>query len=258
METSDSILNSILADGPSPGTLFLVLSKMKEEGQLRRVIQECHRALDVYPHDINIRRLLAESYFESGQISRAESELERVIKQIDDLMPSYMLQADIYSHQKRGEEAAKALKVYLAHRPDDEEAIRLLETLQPPEEPPTELAPATEEEAVPFEEIEEEVVPPLEEEGLPDIATPTLAELYFDQGRLKEAIETYEKIITQDPDDTQSRQRLDELMALLAQEEPVEVKREDRARQKKEKMIVILEAWLANIREQSKTEIPVS
>ena len=165
---------------------------------------------------------------------------------------------DIYSHQKRGEEAAKALKVYLAHRPDDEEALRLLETLQPPEEPPTQPTPAKEEEAVSLEEIEEEVAPPLEEEGLPDIATPTLAELYFDQGRLKEAIETYEKIIAQDPDDTQSGQRLDELIALSAQEKSAEVKEQDRVRQNKEKMIVILETWLANIREQSKTEIQVS
>ena len=73
MDNSDTLFNEILANRPSPETVFLILSRMKEEGLLNRVIQECLKVLDAYPNDIYIRRLLAESYFESDQITEASS-----------------------------------------------------------------------------------------------------------------------------------------------------------------------------------------
>jgi len=130
METTDALYSEILANRPSPGTLLLVLSRMKENGQLKEVIQECLKALSVYPNDIYIRRLLAESYLEEGRLSQAESELEKIIARIDDLMSSYILQAEIFVRQKREQEAIKVLKLYLAHRPDDDSALYLLNELQ--------------------------------------------------------------------------------------------------------------------------------
>ena len=130
MEISDPLYNEILANGPSPGALFLVLSRMKENGQMKEVIQECLKALSVYPNDIHIRTLLAESYLEEGQLSQAESELEKVVARIDDLISAYILQAEIFIRQKRTQEAVKALKLYLAHHPDDDSALYLLNELQ--------------------------------------------------------------------------------------------------------------------------------
>jgi tetratricopeptide (TPR) repeat protein len=103
---------------------------MKENGQMKEVIQECLKALSVYPNDIHIRTLLAESYLEEGQLSQAESELEKVVARIDDLISAYILQAEIFIRQKRTQEAVKALKLYLAHHPDDDSALYLLNELQ--------------------------------------------------------------------------------------------------------------------------------
>jgi tetratricopeptide (TPR) repeat protein len=130
METIDPFFNEILANGPSAGTLFLILSRMKENGQIKEVIQECLKALSVHPNDIHIRTLLAESYFEEGQISQAESELEKVAARIDNLISAYILQAEIFISQKRTKEAVKALELYLAHRPDDDSALYLLKELR--------------------------------------------------------------------------------------------------------------------------------
>lgn len=135
MKTSGSLFDEILAGAPSHGTLILVLSRMKEEGHFKRVIQECLKALETYPCDIPVRRLLAETYFESGRISQAESELNRVIAQIDELAaPAYRLQAELLVRQNREREAIAPLKCYLAHRSDDTEARRVLEGLETPEE----------------------------------------------------------------------------------------------------------------------------
>ena len=247
MGTSDDLYSRIISNGPSPGTLSLVLSKLKEEGRLKRVIQECLKALNVYENDIHIRQLLADAYFEAGQISQAESEMEKVTAQIGELMSAYKLKAEIYRKQRREEEAIEALKLYLAHRPDDEEALHLLDTLMPAEEVPVpEPQPA----------IEEEPETP-EAEGIPEIATPTLAEIYFDQGQIQEAINTYERVVEQNPGDRRPLQRLEELKNMMGGEKTSEDERVDRARQKKKKMIAILDAWLANIRQQSKSPLSV-
>jgi cytochrome c-type biogenesis protein CcmH/NrfG len=89
---------------------------------------------------------------------------------------------------------------------------------------------------------------PAQEEEPPEIATPTLAQIYFEQGQIEEAINTYEMIITQDPEDEFSKRRLEELQAMIAEEKGLHA-----VRQKKEKMIAILESWLANIRDQFNT-----
>jgi tetratricopeptide (TPR) repeat protein len=238
MDTSFDLYNEILTNGPSQRTLFLVLSRMKEEGRLRSVIQECLKALTVHPFDIHIRRLLAESYFESGLISQAESELDKVTTMMNDLIPTYRLQAEIYMRERRVEEAAEVLELYLAHRPDDQEARNLLNTLLPAEEVP---------ETTPEPDVEE-ISGPAEE-----IATPTLAELYVDQNLIQEATATYEKVVAQHPEDERSRQRLEELKAMSIEDTVMasEDKGVESIRQKKEKMITVLEGWLANIKESS-------
>ena len=156
METSDGFIKEILDKGPSPGTIYLVLSRMKEEGKRQRVIEECLKALDRFPDDINTRRLLGETYFENDQLAEAESELKEVIANIEDSISCYRFQAKLLIKQKREDEAVKSLKLYLAHRPEDQEAISLLESLQPPEEILDEPAPSMVEEAVPPEEPEED------------------------------------------------------------------------------------------------------
>lgn len=259
METLDDLFNRILTNGPSPGTLLLVLSKIKEGGNPARVIQECLKALNICPNDIPIRQLLAESYFEAGLLSQAEGELEKVATRMDDLIPIYKLQAEIYRRQRREEEAMDALRLYLAHRPEDEDALHLLDTLKPPEIAPITEPEATIEEVAPtVEEVEEREAESLEEEAPPEIATLTLAEIYFDQGQIQEAIDIYEKVVAQNPENNHSKQRLDELKDMMAAGETIEDKGLDRIRQKKEKMIAILEAWLANIQEKAKTPMTVT
>jgi tetratricopeptide (TPR) repeat protein len=265
METSDDLYTRILTNEPSARTFFLVLSKLKEEGHLQRVIEESLRALAIYPNDIPLRQLLAETYLEAGQVSEAEAEVDKVTSLIQDLIASYKLQAEIYRKQGRQEEAMDAIKLYLAHRPEDQEALDLSDALKPLEETPTpefepvteetpapEPEPITEEPSAPVEEIiETEPTAAAEKESV-EIPTPSLAEIYFKQGQIKEAIETYEGFVSQNPEDESARDRLEELKTIM---ENARIEKEElgRAREKKEKMIAILESWLANIQDQFNT-----
>lgn len=284
MANNDDLLSVLLDNGPSSGTFFLILSRMKEEGKFQKVIQECLKALQIYPNDIHIRQLLADTYFAAGQISQAGKELELIATKINDLTISYKLLAGIYIKQGRNEDAVDILNIYITHHPDDSEAVHLLENLQPIMElPDEEPEPEPEPIAVPEEEIPEktafekeleeaipeeigpepeheeglyeEAVSEPEEEELPEIATATLAELYFDQGHLSEAISTYEKIIEQNPEDESSKSRLEELKTMLAKEEEPAAETVDPVKKKKEKMISTLESWLSAIQDDSKTGV---
>lgn len=252
MEPSESLINEILSGHPSQETLFLVLSRMKKHGLLERVIEECAKALEIYPDDIRIRRLLAESCFETGRISRAESEIETVITKVNEQITSFRLQADIFISQGKKAEALEALKLYLLHHPEDRDSFILLESMQTRVETPSETMKAGQ--VMPF--LAEEIEPSFEE-ALPDIATATLAEVYFNQGKTREAIATYEKVVEQNPEDLGSRLRLDELKAMLEQDQLDEDKKTALV-MRKEKMISTLESWLDGIREQKKAGISIS
>lgn len=255
MNISEDFFERILTNAPSSDTLFLILSKLKEEGQIKRVIQGCISALNFAPNDLRIRKLLAESYFETGLLSQAEAELDKVVAQVHDLLDLYKLQAELYAKQNRNEAAVNPLKLYLAHHPEDREAGEILLGLESPEdtisaEPPS----VTEDMAELYAEETEREYEITEEDELPDISTPTLAEVYFNQGQIHEALETYERVVAQNPDDDQSKNRLEELREMVRSEvPPPEEGGADRFREKNRKMIAVLEGWLANIRGMSES-----
>ena len=100
MPASDDLRGAVLRQGPSSGTLFILLSQMKQEGDLRRLIQAGTRALDMYPEDIPIRKLMAEAYLEAGMVSQAEAEMEKLSQQIKDLATIYKPRAEWLARQR--------------------------------------------------------------------------------------------------------------------------------------------------------------
>ena len=291
MEKSNDLLGEILNYGPSQGTFFLVLKKMKEEGRSSEVIQECQKALSLYPDDLRLRTLLAESYLNLGFIGLAETELATVTSRLGDLASAYRLQAEIYTKQQRTEEAVWALNQYLVHRPDDHNALDLLDKIKsavegekPKATQAVEDFAHTEEERVEDvvhsqeedilesvvipeditraleEDIEEEVlVAELPEERIDqeeknefaELATTELAEIYYNQGLINEAINTYELALLSNPDDKTSMERLAELKALNVDKPEQQTAADDILRERKKRMITVLEEWMDRMQELS-------
>jgi len=272
MTEYDQLLREILDRGPSAETLALVLAQLKRLGHTRTVIQECIRALQNHPDDLPLRLILAEAYVEEGLFSQAEAEIQRAVSQLDRYASAYWLQSEIYRNQKRNAEALRSLKTYLALRPQDERALDLLKEMEIPEAAPApEVVPiqkefteplAAEEMEAPalkgIEPLEVEAEEPelrFEEEVLSEIATPTLAEVYVNQGQIQEAVRVYERVIAQNPEDQTSIVRVQELKDMLMVEAPLMVQPAPKTRQKKDKAIAILESWLANIRKMSEDTV---
>ena len=228
MGIPNNLPGKILSHEPSQSTLYLALKKMKEKGRANEVIQECLKTLNIYPDDIRLRSLLAESYLEIGFIDQAEAEMDKVISRINDLIPAFKSQAKIYTKQNRFKDATESLKKYLVHKPDDQDALDLLGRIK---------------------QVEEGAEP--KGDVFTEIATPTLAELYYSQGQIQEAISTYEKILSKNPEDKATMHRLAELHTLTSEQTRKQIRDNDKVKEEKKKMIAILQEWLNRIQELS-------
>lgn len=238
MTPSNDLIRQILNQGPSQSAIYIILSHLMGEGQNAAVMQGCLKALDLYPDDIRLRQLLAEAYLQLGFIGQAETELCRVTDQINGLTGSYKTLAKLYLDQKRVVEAQRLLQLYCLHQPEDLEAAALLTGLS---------KGAPEPEAEP-EEVSEEAS---EADVLIQLATPTLAEIYFKQGQVQEAIRTYEKVLARNPHDERLIQRLNELKGAppTSAEETREAIAGASPKEIDQRMISVLEGWLTRIRE---------
>ena len=217
MNASNEIYDEIVDKIATPKARIILLEILKKEGKPEKVIQACLKALKSFPDDNGIRKLLAETYFEQGSVELAKEELDKISMQIKELTSVYKLQAEIFKEDNMVEEAINSLKLYLAHHSNDQDAARLLSELS---------APLKEEVSI--------------------LPTSTLAEIYFKQGQLEEAITIYTQVVKDFPDDEKYKNRLEELKALTTTVEP-EKSHEVILKEKTVTIIGILERWLTNI-----------
>ena len=241
MDIPEYRINEILENSPSQGTLYVLLTIMKDNGKLNLVIRECLKAISRFPEDLHLRKILAEAYLEDGRLLEAEAEFGRVVNGMKMLAGIFRSRADIFMLQKRENEAMESLKQFLAFFPENEEAALLLTELEKTED------------VFPVETPEKQEHPDIldtQEHTELEIITASLAETYFSQGKLNEAREIYEKLIEKNPEDADSRLRYEEISALMdrKQDEPNDLPAQDNIRTSKEKVISILDAWRSNIR----------
>ena len=403
MTAAYELFDQILDSGASSETLYILISRIKKEGDAQRVIEFCSKALQQYPANIPLRQMLVEALYAENFLTQAQAEAEAVIRNLDPFIPIYKLLAKIYLKQERRALGFNILKQYLFFQPNDPEAQALLQDLafekdeqESSSEAPVEKPrpqPADEMEGLAMEEIpkpsgtestdpfetaaekpvaesmekvdlsefiekndisvesvehandqaDEEIrlLESMEETGmsetiegkaqvehsfeqersplpdgsfdaevaeldldqeefeetkpepapesspqktetpsaeaepaehgpqpdddfyyfatnesddidnLPEIATPTLAEIYFNQALVQDAINTYEKVILKNPQDRRSYQRLQEIKADAPAMAASKAKVKEKTKKKKKKLISVLDDWLGKIRKIS-------
>jgi tetratricopeptide (TPR) repeat protein len=213
----DDIYNEVIDKIATPKAKLLLVEMLKKEGKTQTVINACKKVLEIFPDDIHIRRLLAETYFGEGSLDLAEKELEKIANQIRDLSSIFKFQSKVFKRENKIGDAIHSMQLYLAHNESDQEAADLLAELSPPKEEPSALP------------------------------TSTLAELYYKQGELDEAIKVYEQVVTSSPDDEKAKHRLDELRG--------EKERSRSLRERKLKLLGVLERWLAGVEQRKEAAL---
>jgi len=218
VSASDLLDKEIIDKIETPSASVLLIRLLIEEGRTEIAVKACLKALEIFPDDMNIRKLLAETYFSQGHLDLAEKELEKLAHKIGELSSIFKLQAKVFRKEDRLRETIKALELYLAHHKSDKEAAQLLSELSSPSQ-----------------------------EEKPILPTPTLAEIYYNQGALDEAIRTYQQVLRDSPDDAKSKKRLKELMQIKEIGDQGKSTEGIVREQKVIKFIGILERWLTAI-----------
>ena len=174
-------------------------------------------------------------------LTRAEAEAGPVVSEVERLVYAYRVLGEIHLSRHRYEEAADAVGRYLAIHPHDRDALDLRARIARDREKEVSEAPA-----IPATQHPR---PQAQENLFADLATPTLAEIYFDQGQIEEAIRTYEKVLMKDPHDNSSKGRLIQLKELRQRAASPQVPDGRPSRRASEKLIRVLENWRARIKE---------
>ena len=168
-----------LAENPS-SLIFLPLAELfRKNGLYDEALETCSKGLAFHPDYISARLFLAKVRLEKNMPAEAEEELRKITEIDPDNIMAHTLLEGIY-RQSGSLKLAKAA----------EEKINSIAST-PPETSP---------------------------EKNSGMETVTMAEVYFKQGLLDEAMVVYEKIVKRNPLDVNASGRLQELRALKEEE----------------------------------------
>ena len=176
-----------------------------------RVLTE---GLELHPDFIAGFIVMARVYQEMGKLSEARTALENVLN-LDSCCPSARhLLAMIAESRHESAECSRHLAVLIEQEPWDEEFQSTSSRMVIPVEAPVQeeaprvrvdhLAPKYADEDLEEDEIEEEG-------AVPNVATVTLAEIYFQQGLKEQAAQIYRQLLERQPDNETVKKRLEEI-----------------------------------------------
>lgn len=86
----------------------------------------------------------------------------------------------------------------------------------------------------------------------PGLNTTTLAELYASQGFPEKAVEIYQRVLLQDPDQPDVQRKVQDLKLRMSGEAPElpEIQQEDVRRALRQRRVSVLEGWLKRVKEE--------
>ncbi len=238
-----------LAAEPSSRVFLDLARAYHDAGQLEKAAGVCARGLEKHPGWLSARVMLGRIQFDMGTLDDARQAMQEVLDAAPDNLVARRVLAEISLEQGDREGALDRYRALLAFNPADAETrrrIRELEDAGAPAEriprrwsrrrplhgpsllrwysprrpsrwrwslvagPEAEPAPAPERGTgvEPAPELE-----PGRESGA--LATPTLAEIYLQQGLTDQAIDVYREILQGDPSNKEAAARLAEIEASL-------------------------------------------
>ena len=205
-----------IAADPASRSFLELAREYHEAGLYEEAAAVCSLGLKYHPHYVSARVLLGRVCFDSGQLDEARFQMEGVLAVAPDNLVARRVVADVLRIQGDLAGALERFHALLAFNAGDKEtANRILEieaalkTATPAPVEKTLEAPAP----VP---VVEEALPPAAPVVPPEqgpLATPTLAEIYVQQGLPHKAIEVYHEILKGDPGHIEAISRLSELEA---------------------------------------------
>jgi tetratricopeptide (TPR) repeat protein len=209
------LYQQMMSKDPSSQIFVYLAEALLEKEMYKEAIETCLNGLRLRPHDLRARVILGVSYLRTGELDRAERELLKAKEMLEINTVTYRALAELYDKKGDSESAERYRRLFEAIHPSEAKAFGN-------EREEKESETATEE------------VPPEKTE----MSTITMAQLYEEQGQLKEAAEVYRKIFDTSPEIEGVEDKIAELERQVGE---AQVKRN---------LLSILESWQKNIQDK--------
>jgi len=192
----------ILLKDPSSLVFAALAEAYRKRRLLGHAIEVCKTGLRYHPDFASGRVALARAYYDSGEIEKAQRELERVVCSVPDNLVAQKLLRAIYRQRQDLDNLEKTAHRILSFDPRDEESKETLLWIE------SRRAGTAGSGAAGDDETGSEKR---------EIVTKTLADIYAAQGYYEKAYEIYWKLWRKDPDNTVYHERLADLKEKIGQ-----------------------------------------
>jgi tetratricopeptide (TPR) repeat protein len=260
---------------PTSRLFFPLAEEYLKSGFLEEAVIVLTEGLKRHPDYLSARVVLGKAYYEQGKQGEARHEFEEVLKINPDNLLAMRKLAAIYLQDGRLEEARRYSDALLSGNPKDAEMRQLLQQVEqaqaaaPPASsvpPPTE--PAVNADASPAREVVGETESLLQSSQHPPqssnvptggeaaeteedaLGSPTLAQLYLDQGHYDQAVRIYDDLLRRDPQNETLQQARLNALALQAGTAAGAPPGDDVNAGEQNPAITRLEQWLARIEQR--------
>lgn len=232
-----------MASGPStsPQELVKQADQFRLMGDYEKAISLLESFCENEPFFAPAKLSLGRAYFESGKAAQALTVLSEYVEFVPENILAHKILARIYLHQKDMGKAQDHVQIVLNIDQEDVVGKQLQEQIQKLDQDPAE-----------GDDTVKTATPTL---------TPTMAELYYHQGHLKEARAVYEKLLTMDPHNLDFQEKIrmidheseHESEVPQATSAPVPTKdMPETSRSSSKKAVEVLEHMLQSIKERKR------
>ena len=215
------LYQQMMSKDPSSQVFVYLAEALLEHEMYKEAIETCVNGLRLRPHDLRARVILGVSFLRTGELDRAESELLKAKEMLEINTVTYRALAELYEKKGDSESAERYRRLFETIHPTEAETI------------------GTEKEEAYSETAADQVQPEKTE-----MSTITMAQLYEEQGHLKEAVEVYRKIFDASPETEGVEDKLADLERRVGEG------------QVKRNLLAILELWQKNMQDKIAGEKP--
>jgi len=189
-----------LAKDPKSRAFVPLADTYRKLGRYEEAISVAQEGLKYHPTYVGGKMSLARAYFEYGDLEPAREVLEGIIRFAPDNLMANRILSEVYVQEGNSEAAIPILRRLLAMEPNDERAAQQLASLEQQSENPS--TPIEGEKSPNSMKGTEGPIPESANEKRPEpdamTLTPTIAELYRNQGHLEKSLEVYQTLQMKD------------------------------------------------------------
>jgi tetratricopeptide (TPR) repeat protein len=201
-ENPDSLVFAPLADAH------------RKSGQLEEALSICKKGLEKHPNYTSARVVLGRVFQDQGKTEEASSEFKKVLDSDPENIQAHSLLGSLFIQKGDHQAAIEEFQKVLSLNPDDEQVQESLRQA---------IEKAAAQQKAPKQE-KKEASPTDKKTGSKDsTASVTIAELYLKQGHFDKAIEVYQELLGNDPQNLMLRQKMAEVVEKQQKETSKEI-----------------------------------